>query len=246
MNNPIAGLSLAYFIGRNEPGPGTDGVLTVAGYDATAPCENGMSAGYCNLFNEKYDEQSDAERAKYAPYLHTSDVADEYNEGQIDPEGQGWNRNLDEQFARRRAQGFRIIELDNPDAYVTDDVIAALDRMFASGIRMTLAKNAALCSEPATYLRHPTVCGVIVERNCGTPDLMDRIRIEAGKPDLPVWFVAFGSGWEWAHRMAEEAAGYIEMSVTYYGLGEYAGEREELLAPTPAGPRVGCPDTVIV
>jgi hypothetical protein len=244
--NPLAGLSLSYLIGRNDPGPGADGVLTVAGYDATAPCENGVSAGYCNLFNEKYADQSDAERAKYAPYLHTSDVADEYNEGQIDPEGQGWNRNLDEQFARRRAQGFRIIELDNPDAYVTSDVVDAIDRMFASGIRMTLAKNAALCSEPATYLRHPAVCGVIVERNCGTPNLMHRIRVEAGKPDLPVWFVAFGSGRDWAERMADEAAGYTEMSVTYYGLGEYAGEREEILAPTPAGPRVGCPDTVIV
>jgi hypothetical protein len=244
MNNPLQGLSLAYLIGRNEPGLGADGILTVAGYDATAPCTNGMSVGYCNLFNEKYSEQSDAERAKYAPYLHTSDVADEYNEGQIDPAGRGWNRNLDEQFVRRLAQGFRIIELDNPDAYETSDVVAALDRMVASGIRMTLAKNAALCSEPATYLCHSAVCGVIVERNCGPPDLMHRIRTEAGKPNLPVWFVAFGGGYEWAELMATEAAEYVEMSVTYYEIGEYAGGREELLAPVPAGPRVGCPDTV--
>jgi hypothetical protein len=215
----------------------------VAGYDATTPCDKGYSAGYCNFFNEKYDEQSDAERAKYAPYLYSSDVAEEYGEGQIDPAGQGWNRNLDEQFARRLDQGFHIIELDNPDAYDTSDVVTALDRMVASGIPMALAKNAALCSAPATYLRHPAVVGVIVESYCGAPDLMDRIRIEAGKPDLPVWFVAFGSGRAWAEMMATEAAEYKEMSVTYYELGEYAGGREELLAPIPAGPRVGCPDT---
>ena len=31
---------------------------------------------------------------------------------------------------------------------------------------------------------------------------MERLRKRAGKPDLPVWFVAFGSGRGWANGVA--------------------------------------------
>jgi hypothetical protein len=40
------------------------------------------------------------------------------------------------------------------------------------------------------YLAHANVYGVIVERGAGGPAEMDALRQKAGKPDLPVWFVA--------------------------------------------------------
>jgi len=71
---------------------------------------------------------------------------------------------------------------------------------------------------------------VIVERGAGAPDDMDALRRRAGKPDLPVWFVAFGSGRKWAGNVASTAKHYRNMSVTYSSAGEY-GNSIDILPP---------------
>jgi hypothetical protein len=69
-----------------------------------------------NLFDEKNS-------GRYGPYLEPSDTAMQYSEGQIDPRGDGWRRNVTEQLVRAKAQGFAYIGWDNADAYTSDDLL---------------------------------------------------------------------------------------------------------------------------
>jgi len=62
---------------------GRDGEIVEVGYDWSKPLPAGITIAYCNLFNEKYSEQSKQLRDEYGPYLKTSDTAAEYGEGQI-------------------------------------------------------------------------------------------------------------------------------------------------------------------
>src|SRR3981189_522627 len=64
----------------------------------------GIGLKYANLFDEKNS-------GRYGPYLEPSDTAAQYSGGRIDPRGDGWRRNVTEQLARARAQGFASIEL---------------------------------------------------------------------------------------------------------------------------------------
>lgn len=218
----LDGKSLRYLIGAKSAGEGSDDAVTVVSYDATKPAKRGISVGYCNLFDE-------TNSGDYGPYLEQSDTAAKYDEGQIDPSGPGWEKNLREQFERRRKQGFEYIELDNPDAYSAGDVIDAIELAGEYGLKV-IAKNPGLIDEPLAYVQHPNVYGIIVERNAGTPEDMDALRRKAGKPDMPVWFVSFGKGRKWAERMAESAKDYAGMGVTYSSKGEY-GNVVDILSP---------------
>jgi hypothetical protein len=59
---------------------------------------------------------------------------------------------------------------------------------------------------------------------------MNHLRRKAGKPTLPVWFVAFGSGRGWANSVASAAKQYRNMGVTYSSAGEY-GNAIDILPP---------------
>ena len=134
--NALDGKPLRYLIGTDASGPGRDDAVTEVSYDTTQPAKRGISIAYCNLFDEHNS-------GRYGPYLHSSDTAAEYHEGQIDPSGPGWEKNLREQFERRRKQGFEYVELDNPDAYSIKDVIGAIDLAASYGLKV-IAKNPAL------------------------------------------------------------------------------------------------------
>jgi hypothetical protein len=219
----LAGRPLRYLIGSEAAGLGRDDAVTEVSYSATAPVKHGISIAYCNLFDELNTK-------RYGPYLHTSDTAAQYNEGQIDPRGPGWEKNLREQFERRKKQGFEYIELDNPDAYSIKDVLGAIDLAAGYGLKV-IAKNPGLMRSGALdYVAHPNVYGIIVERGAGGAADMDALRRKAGKPDLPVWFVAFGSGRGWANGVASKAKSYPNMGVTYSSAGEY-GNAIDILAP---------------
>jgi hypothetical protein len=217
------GRPLRYLIGTSTSGPGRDDEVTVVSYSATEPVRRGISIAYCNLFDEN-------NTGRFGPYLKTSDTAKQYNEGQIDPRGPGWEKNLREQFERRKRQGFEYIELDNPDAYSVKDVIGAIDLAETYGLKV-IAKNPVLMERgAASYVAHPNVHGVIVEKGAGNPDDMDALRRKAGKPALPVWFVAFGAGRAWAGNIASSAKHYRNMGVTYSSAGEY-GNAIDILPP---------------
>jgi hypothetical protein len=224
--NRLAGKPLRYLIGAEHSGSGRDEDVTVVSYDTTEPVKHGISIAYCNLFDEN-------NTGRYGPYLRTSDTAQQYNEGQIDPRGPGWEKNLREQFERRKKQGFEYIELDNPDAYSIEDVIGAIELAANYGLKV-IAKNPLLMEASSTastsYVAHPNVYGVIVERGAGDPGGMDALRRRAGKPTLPVWFVALGSGRSWARTVADTAEHYRNMGVTYSLAGEY-GNSIDILPP---------------
>jgi hypothetical protein len=221
--NPLAGKPLRYLIGTGSAGPGRDDEVTVVSYSTASPVKRGISIAYCNLFDEHNS-------GRYGPYLSTSDTARQYNEGQIDPRGPGWEKNLREQFERRRKHGFEYVELDNPDAYAIKDVIGAIELAESYGLKV-IAKNPGLLGGGATaYVAHRNVHGIIVERGAGGPTEMDRLRRRAGKPALPVWFVAFGSGRGWAGSIADSARNYRNMGVTYSSAGEY-GNAIDILPP---------------
>ena len=223
-SNPLAGKRLRYLIGATGAAAGRDGEVTEVSYDAREPARRGISSAYCNLFDQK-------NIGKYGPYLKTSERAKQDHEGQIDPRGPGWERNLRDQFERRKRQGFSYVELDNADAYSVDEVIGAVELAGSYGLKV-IAKNPLRLERAAaeSYLAHPNVYGVIVERGAGSPDDMDALRREAGKPDLPVWFVAFGSGRKWADKVGGTAKHYRGMGVTYSSDGEY-GNSIDILPP---------------
>jgi hypothetical protein len=221
--NPLEGKPLRYLIGTEGSGPGRDHAVTVVSYSTTQPAKRGISIAYCNLFDE-------LNTGRYGPYLSTSDTAAEYNEGQIDPRGPGWEKNLREQFEQRKKQGFEYVELDNADAYSIEHVIGAIDLAADHGLKV-IAKNPGLLQDgAASYVAHPNVHGIIVERGAGDPKDMDALRRGAGKPMLPTWFVAFGAGREWARGVARTAKDYRNMGVTYSSAGEY-GDAIDILPP---------------
>jgi hypothetical protein len=221
--NPLEGKQLRYLIGTGSAGAGRDNEVTMVSYSTSAPVRHGISIAYCNLFDEHNS-------GKYGPYLRTSDTAKQYNEGQIDPRGPGWEKNLREQYERRKRQGFEYIELDNPDAYSIKDVIGAIELAESYGLKV-IAKNPGLMKGAVDYVAHRNVYGIIVEKGAGGADGMEALRKKAGKPNLPVWFVAFGSGKGWAGNVASAAKQYRNMGVTYSSAGEY-GNAIDILPPT--------------
>jgi hypothetical protein len=224
---PLTGKPLRYLIGTDGTGQISDDEVTVVSYGATQPAKRGISIAYCNLFDER-------NTGHYGPYLHTSGTAKQYNEGQIDPHGPGWQRNLREQFERRKKQGFEYVELDNPDAYAVKDVIGAIELAASYGLKV-IAKNPLLLdSGAATYVAHPNVHGIIVERGAGGADEHDALRRKAGKPNLPTWFVSFGGGRSWANGVASSAKQYRNMGVTYSSAGEYGNSIDILTPATPS------------
>ncbi len=205
--------------------------ISEPGYDAPRP-NVGEAFAYVNLFDQRDSYDKESNTGKYGPYLSATDTAEEYDEGVIDPEGDGWDRNLREQFQLRKEQGYRYVELDNPDAYKLPDVMqaTALAETYGLGV---IAKNAGLVKGGAQWVAHPNVYGIIIERDAGSPSEMDELRRATGKPDLPCWFVSFGSGRSWANNMAAEAKPYVNMFVTYSSRGEY-GSSEDILKPFPS------------
>jgi hypothetical protein len=222
--NELAGKPLRYLIGGSA-GAGHDNEVTMVSYSTSAPVKHGISIAYGNLFDEH-------NTGRYGPYLHTSDTAAQYGEGQIDPKGPGWEKNLREQYERRKQQGFKYIELDNPDAYKIKDVIGAIDLAATYGLKV-IAKNPGITDDAVRYVAHANVAGIIVEKGAGNAAEMDALRRKAGKPDLPVWFVSFGSGRGWGQGVANSAKSYRNMGVTHSSAGEY-GNSIDLLTPAEA------------
>ena len=198
---------LRYLIGIDNPGI-LEGYITEVSYDSTHG-----DIGYCNLFDEKNS-------GKYGPYKHDSDTAANYGEGEIDPFGAGWLKNLSQQFDRRRSQGFKYIELDNPDAYPIFSIIESINLASTYGLSV-IAKNPGLLESEADQMEYVKRCvGIIVEKDGGTPEDMDSIR----SVDQPVWFVSFGSGLNWIKNLSID--NYDNMYKSYSRHGEYTSYEE--------------------
>lgn len=226
MINPLDGKRLRYLIGADADGGIfiDPGAVVVLPYDFKKSVQHPLAVGYCNLFDQRDSYDKESNTGDYGPYLPQTDTAEDYDEGVIDPRGRGWGENLAEQFKQRKRQGFQYVELDNPDAYSIGDVIGAIEHAQLYGLKV-VAKNPLEMGTNAAraYIAHPNVCGVIVEKRAGGAYDMDVLRRKAGRADLPVWFVSFGTGKNWARGVSSaiQTGKYQNMSVSYSARGEY-------------------------
>ena len=230
--NSLAGMALDYLIGADGPQRGKEGRITETPFEE-GPAQRGLSIAYCNLRRE------DGEPPEFGPYLPHDDIFEQFGEGRPDPAGPGFLRNIVEQFDRCKALGHTLVEEDNPDSYDLPAVMRGVDLAQQRGLGV-IAKNAHLLGPGAqTYVAHPNVFGIIVEKDCGTPAEMDQLRRGAGKPDLPVWFVSFGDGRDSAEQAARAitSARFANMGVTHSREGEYESS-EDILVPLTSVPAI--------
>lgn len=206
----LEGKRLRYLIGSDNPYPGSSEYVTEVGYDVTDKAKGTIA--YCNFYDEKNS-------GKYGPYLSPTDTAGQYGESVPDPAGPGFMQNLADQFETRRRQGFDYVEIDNPDGYAVDHVLRGV-ALAATYSLAVVAKNPLLFDSADAVRYVAECCGVIVERNCGDSEKMDRLRRAAGKPSLPVWFVSFGSI-HWIRNIAAKAWQFDGMFCSHSPGGEY-------------------------
>lgn len=221
----LAGQPLRYLIARDSDA-GVTGMVTVIGYGADSLPVGG--AGYINCRVEN------GGRRDGILYIDPpDDIEREYGEPAIVFTTLSFWDNFDPQVAKWKRLGAPAVEIDNLDTY---DVAAALkmfDQVAKASIGV-LVKNAAIVDgDQKALLAHPAAAMVIVEQDCGTPAAYEALRRAAGKPDMPIRFVAYGEGRPWAQQVAQQikAAGYTDMAVTYSPDGEY-GSVEHILLPT--------------
>jgi hypothetical protein len=224
---------LRYLIGDYNP-EGKLGYITESPGDCDYRPMVGQTIMYANLFDDWGDDGHSS--GEYGPYRHDSDTARDYHEGEIDPKGPGWLKNLDRRISKAKKLGFTVLELDNPDAYHAEVVIKAIDYVWQAGLSVVAKNPLNVEGDNTGYLAHPTVVGCIVEQDCGTTDGMDALRRRAGKPILPVWFVSFGRGGRsWIDDRADivQAKRYVNMGCSWSKDGEYT-DSIDILHPTVA------------
>jgi uncharacterized protein (TIGR02594 family) len=230
---PLSG-PFRYLIAVDGELEGKDGEIFETGYNGKKP-KKGRFFHYGNL----YDQTG---TGAYGPYPdRTTDTASNYKERLVAPMGAGWVKLLADQCHAALAAGAEGIEWDNPDGYTAAAVMDAVN--YAAGRGLTvLAKNPLACTdwspnEIVAYVKHPAVVGVVVERGAGSPSDMDALRINAGKPDLFVRFVAFKNAKEdgraWAANTARLCAPFKNMAVTISLDGEYTSSAD-VQGPWPA------------
>lgn len=224
----------------NETDPGVAGAVTEVGFKGVLP-QLGDGIGYCNALDQNGNRE-------FGPYLKREGTAADYGEDIPDPAGPGFEANLRDQFEHWKKQGCGEVEIDNPDSFP----LAANERAYAwateYGFKVAV-KNPWLRgpdgSNGAALLKRPECSRIISEKGAGSPVDLQTMRVAAGKPDLPVHFVAFGDGKNWAQQVANQiaASGYRNMTVSYSSNGEY-GSVEDLLPtalssnPSPSMPQV--------
>lgn len=222
--NPLAGKRMRYLIGADAKtilrGLAYDQV-TVIPYDWDGAYLPPSPVGYCNLYWQEGAPDC-------APYLDGTDTSEEYHERVIDPTGSGFGKNLLWQFERWQKIGVTYIELDNPDGYQIGAVLAALKLAESYGFKV-IAKNPGLFYP--TCVEYVAQChGIISEKGAG-PTELDQIRRDAGFPDMPVWFVAYGSlGQLWARQLYVLTTNFKNMGVTLSPGDEYT-EAEDIVVP---------------
>lgn len=213
--NPLAGMAIRYIIGANGTGFGEVGVVTVAPY-GEPPALYGLSIGYCNAFEEVFS-------GKLGPYIKGDDVAEEYDEGKVDPKSPNFAQNLRAQFQTRKNQGFLYVEIDNLTSFSLDVALRAIELAESFGLKV-IAKNPGLYPHQQAVMYVARCHGIISESGAGTPTELNLIRREAGYPDMPVWFVANGSeGEKWCRQLVDGVRGRTNMGVSLSrGEKEYA------------------------
>lgn len=223
--NPLSGKRMRYLIGADAKTilrSFAYDQITVLPYDWDGAYLPPTPVGYCNLYWQKGAPDC-------APYLDDTDTSEEYGERVIDPYGSGFVKNLRWQFERWQKLGVRYVELDNPDGYDFDIVLNSIVLAERHGFGV-IAKNPGLLKgHGAKYVAQ---ChGIISEKGAGSPAELDQIRRDAGFPDMPVWFVAYGVfGNQWVRQLYVLTTNFKNMGVTLSPDDEYT-EAEDVVVP---------------
>lgn len=175
--------------------------------------------GYINALDEEMANGKNifGPPGRYGPYVH-GDTAGDWNEGQMVPGSHGWTCCLVDQFNRWKPLLPDAVEIDNLDSYPLRFVLTMFDMAADFGFKV-IAKNPLNVEGPhAVILSHKAVVGMIIEANCGTCDQAQDLRLTAGKPDLPVWFVSNRAEKHWADqrvRALNHESPWKNMSVSW-------------------------------
>lgn len=228
----LAGRRVRYLIGATGDKiilPDQPDATVVLPYDYEHPVHLDACAaiGYINLFDE-------FGTGNLGPYRTDTETAQRYGERVIEQYGSGWDKNLRRQFEKWRRLGVAFVELDNAEAYPLQALLGAVDMAESYGLRV-IAKNPHLIERGAKYVSR--CYGIISEQGAGDPWSIDQIRQDAGRPLMPIWFVAYtddeNNGGAWAQRIKHVCEAYVGMGVTHSPDGEYTSS-EDVLVPRAA------------
>ena len=216
----LYGLSLRYLIGGWDDDPSIEpetNVIYEFGYDVLRPSKSGaMAIKYGNLL-----DQSKTDR--YGPYLVSTGNALAYDLKVPDPKHTGYYRNIHSQLELAQKFGYKLIEWDNADNenFALFDVKRAVDVSMTYKIGVIFKNPGLIKFDITSLIAHPNVYGMIVEENCGTASAMDKLRRDAKKPLLPIWFVSYGSTDRWAQETAIEARPFYHIGISHSYNGRY-------------------------
>jgi hypothetical protein len=205
----LYGIPLRYFKDRPKDNPykGSRDEVVLVGYNADRLPLSGIPVKYCTLLDHE-------EGGRCGPYLAPKVP---------DPKQNGYYRNIHNQLELAQHQRFKLIEWDHADNehFEEFDVKRAIDLALVYQIGVLFKNPGAIKKyDPTPHIKHPNIYGIIVEKECGSVMAMDSLRRAAGKPYLPIWFVAFGDR-HWADLAAIDAAKYTNVGVTFSPTGEY-------------------------
>ena len=187
------------------------------------------------------------EHGKYAPYLHTSDTAEQYSEGQIDPKGPGWEKNLREQFERRSVRGSTYIELDNPDAYAMEDVLGAIDLAPPTASRSSPRTRASWSGDKRRMSAIPMSLGSSWSAAPARPRKSTRFGARRASPSCRFGSSPSARAEAWAKSWRARRSTIAKHGRDVFEPGEY-GNAIDILPPprglARSGPRVSSPRTL--
>jgi len=200
----LYGLPLRYLINRDieDEWEAKDDEVIVVGPDHIRKTKRGISVKYCTLYKDGKALDPGTDQKKYTP------------------ETSIYYKNLHDQFGITQKYGFKLIVLDNLNDPTFNEfcVRRAVDLAFVYKLGVIL-KNPQLSFNALDLLKHPDVFGMIIDR-AGTPATMDKLRRDAGKPLLPIWYIGSGER-EALDNIAIDAVHYHHIGVSFSSKGEY-------------------------
>lgn len=217
MSSPLALLPLRYLIAKDSDA-GEANTVTLIGYDATKLPTLGVPAGYINLRQESGGRKPGVE------YKPPDDIEKKYGEpAPVFGTKFFWD-NFSTQVAKWVALGCKYFDVDNLDTYTVAQCIEVFNEMAKRGL-FVLVKNPLLVDgNKVALVKHIVAVAILNEHDdeLDAADL-DKLRRDAGKPDLPIRIVTFDDQRAWAEDFADEVAllKLKDIGVTFSPGGEY-------------------------
>ena len=192
-----------------------DNEITVLGKGWDRGIGKGIPAKLIDLLDSEKD-------GTFGPY---------HDDGVPDAAGTGYWKNIHWQLEKAQRQRFNLAVLDNMENehFKLFELKRAIDVVLTYKMGVLLKNPEKINENPISLVEHINTFGIIVEENCGTPVSMDKLRRDAHKPDLPVWFVGRSFADEWVRHTAIDAVHYHHMGVSISNEMTWLSSRDILL-----------------